>query len=57
MPRSIMGNPAKYQFEDIFVYEAEDFDGYFTDLYGDWRKLHPKEKQIMHHDLVGLDMN
>lgn len=57
VPRSIMGKPTKYQFEDTFVYGAEDFDGYLTHLYGDWRRLPPKEKQITHHDFVSLDMN
>lgn len=57
MPRSIMGNPTLYRFEDIEVFGAEDFDGYLTRLYGEWRKLPPKEKQVTHHDCVEIDLN
>lgn len=57
MPRIIMGKPTKYQFEDTFVYGPEDYDSYLTHLYGDWRKLPPKEKQVTHHDFVECNLH
>lgn len=55
MPVEILGKPKKYRFEDIEIYGAEDYNAYLTYLYGDWRKLPPKEKQVTHHDFVFLD--
>ena len=56
MPKSIMGEPVVYKFEDTEVLGAADYDGYLTHLYGDWRILPPKEKQITHHDFLYLDL-
>ena len=56
MPRSIMGTPVLYRFEDMQAYGAEDYDGYLTHLYNDWRKLPPAEKQVTHHDFAELDL-
>lgn len=57
MPKAIMGTPTLYQFEDIKIYGAEDFDGYLTSLYGNWRQLPPKEKQVTHHDFIECDLH
>lgn len=57
MPISIMGKPTEYNFEGLTVYGAEDYNGYLSHLYGDWRKLPPKEKQITHHDYIFLDLD
>ena len=57
VPREVMGEPRLYKFENIEVYGAEKADEYLTSLYGDWRKLPPKEKQVTHHDFVSLDLN
>lgn len=57
MPVSIMGKPTEYNFEGIKVYGAEDYDAYLSHLYGDWRKLPPKEKQVTHHDYLFLDLD
>lgn len=56
MPNAVMGKPVKYSFENIEVYGAEDYDQYLKNLYGDWRKMPPKEKQISHHDYLKLDL-
>ena len=56
VPRDVMGEPKLYKFENIAVYGAEKADEYLTSLYGDWRKLPPKEKQVTHHDFVSLDL-
>ena len=57
MERKIMGTPTLYQFENIEVFGVEDYDGYLTSLYGDWRKLPPAEKQVTHHDFVECDLH
>lgn len=56
MEKNIFGNPTLYNFEDIRVYGVEDYDRYLTSLYGDWRKLPPKEKQVTHHDFLECDL-
>lgn len=57
MSNSIMGTPVEYDFNGIKIYGAEKYDKYLSHLYGDWRKLPPKEKQITHHDYLVLDLN
>lgn len=57
MPLSINGKPTEYQFEDMKIFGPENGDEYLTYLYGDWRKLPPKEKQVTHHDFVYCDLN
>lgn len=50
--REVMGTPVLYKFESLMVFGASDFDSYLTSLYGEWRKLPPKEKQVTHHDYL-----
>lgn len=57
MPKSVMGEPTLYQFEDTKVFGASDYNAYLTYLYGDWKQLPPQEKQVTHHDFVYLDLN
>jgi lipopolysaccharide cholinephosphotransferase len=56
MGRELFGQPKLYKFEDIMVYSQENLDGYLSQLYGDWRKLPPKERQVSHHDHI-LNLN
>lgn len=56
-PVEIIGEPVEYQFENIKIYGFKDCDTYLTHVYGDWRKLPPKEKQVTHHDFVMYDLN
>ena len=56
MPRIFIGNPTLYQFEDAEVYGPEEYDKYLTNVYGDWRKMPPIEKQKTHHDYLHLDL-
>lgn len=56
MPKKLFGKPTLHKFENIEVFIQEDFDGYLTYLYGDWRKLPPEEKRVSHHDYE-LDLN
>lgn len=57
MSREIMGMPTSYKFEDMQVYGAQNYDGYLTNLYGNWQQLPPKEKQVTHHDFIELNLN
>lgn len=56
MPKSYMGEPKLYKFENLSIYGVADADAYLTSLYGDWRKLPPKEKQVTHHDFLICDL-
>ena len=56
MPKEIIGEPTEYEFEGLKVSGVADADTYLTYLYGDWRKLPPKEKQVSHHDYIMLDL-
>ncbi len=54
--KSVMGDPKLYKFEDLEVYGVADYDRYLTSLYGDWKKLPSKEKQVTHHDFLECDL-
>ena len=56
-PVEIISEPVEYQFENIKIYGFKDYDAYLTRVYGDWRKLPPKEKQVTHHDFVKCDLH
>lgn len=57
VPLEIFDEPREYSFENIFVYGPQNYDKYLTYIYGNWRKLPPKDKQISHHDYLELDLN
>lgn len=57
MPREVLGTPTLYEFEGKMMYGPQQADIYLTYLYGDWRKLPPKEKQVSHHDFILLDLH
>ena len=55
--RRLLGTPAEYAFEGITVMGPERYDEYLTHIFGDWRKLPPKEKQVAYHDFIELDLH
>lgn len=55
--KEVMGTPTLYRFENLEVYGVEDYETYLTSLYGDWRQLPPKEKQVTPHDYVERHLN
>lgn len=57
MPKELFDEYILLDFEDIKCKVPKDYDKYLTLLFGDWRKLPPKEKQIGHHFDKGLDVN
>ena len=46
----------KVPFEDIEAYVPKDYDTYLRNLYGDYMKFPPKEKQVGHHYDSGLSL-
>ena len=57
MPKQILGTPKEYKFEHLTIFGAEDFDGYLTSLYRNWREMPPEEKRVTHHDYLLLDLD
>lgn len=57
MSKEIIGTPTLYEFEDTEIYGVEKYDEYLTHLYGDWKKLPPKEKRESAHDYVEMDLH
>lgn len=55
--REWFGTPTLYKFEGHEFYGPEMIDEYLSGVYGDWRKLPPKEKQVSHHDFLLLELN
>jgi len=47
--RSALENVIDMPFEDRIVYGMRDYDEYLSNAYGDWRKLPPVEKRVVHH--------
>jgi len=56
MPRSYYGTPTLYRFENLQVYGVEDYEGYLTQVYGDWRKMPPVEQRVSKHDHVYMNL-
>ena len=54
---SLLGTPQYYHFENMLIAGPEDADGYLTQIYRDWRKLPPKEKQVSHHNFIHIDLD
>ena len=56
IPRDFYGNPTLYDFEGLSFYGVEDYDGYLTSLYGDWKTPPPIDKRNTAHlwDYVDL---
>ena len=55
--KRVFGNPTLYTFEDIKIYGPQYYDEYLTKIYGEWRKLPPKDKQKTAHDYIELNLN
>jgi len=57
MPRELYGEPKLYLFEGNQVFGVEDYDGYLSHLYGDWRTLPPVEKRKSAHTMEQIDLH
>ena len=56
VPMEWLKEPALYDFESIKIYGVRNYDECLTYIFGDWRKLPPKEKQVSVHDFELLDL-
>ncbi len=50
MEADIFGTPQLYDFEGLKIYGPEKAEVLLSNIYGDWKQLPPKEKQVSHHD-------
>lgn len=50
MTKCLFEKMQKHIFEDGFFWITEAYDVYLSNLYGDYMKLPPKDKQVSHHD-------
>ena len=57
VPKSILGRPAEYAFEDFRIFGPEFGTEYLSRIYGDWEKLPPVEDRKSHHDFLLLDLD
>ena len=55
--REDFGTPTLYDFENIQIYGAENYEGYLTQVFGNWRKLPPEEKRVSLHLTTVIDLN
>ena len=56
MPIDLFQECVKLPFEDIEVNVLKDYDQYLRNLYGDYMKLPPADKQVGHHYNKGLSL-
>lgn len=52
----IFGNPKDIDFEDDIYPIPNDSELFLSKVYGDYMKLPPKHKRVMHHDYVFMDL-
>ena len=57
MPKTIIGNPTLYKFENIEIYGVECPNEYLTRLYGNWQRLPDVDKRVTHHDFLEIDLH
>jgi lipopolysaccharide cholinephosphotransferase len=57
IPRECFGEPKLYEFEGHMMYGPQLPEEYLTNIYGNWRKMPPIEKQVSHHDFIEFDLH
>lgn len=56
VPKDYFGEGCKLKFEGISVNAPSIYDKYLTNIYGDYMKLPPKDKQVSHHETQVIDL-
>jgi len=57
VPKEYFGEPKGAIFEGNMFFVPQESEKYLNHIYGNWRKLPPKEKQKTHHDFIECDLN
>lgn len=57
MPKSYLGKPTLYKFEDTELFGPENKHEFLKQVYGDYMKMPPIEKQASHHLHEYLDLD
>ncbi len=57
MEKSIFDEIERYKFENTTILGVKNYNKYLEALFGDWKKLPPKEKQVAGHDFSYIDLN
>ena len=57
VPEEWYGEGCDLTFEGITVKAPKEYDKWLTQVYGDYMKLPPKEKQVSHHDTSIIDLD
>ena len=57
VPKDFFGTPKETTFEGHFFFIHNQPEKYLDHIYGNWRELPPKEKQVTHHDFLRCDLN
>lgn len=55
--KSWFGTPVLHEFESGMICVPQYTHEYLKNVYGDYMKLPPKEKQVTHHDYVYINLN
>ena len=56
MDTNLFKETVEVPFEDIMVKVPKNYDQYLKNLYGDYMKFPPKEKQVGHHYNSGVSL-
>ena len=57
MPREYFGKPTLHVFENTDIFIPERCDEFLTTIYGNWRRMPPKDKQVSEHDYIYFDLH
>ena len=57
IPKSILGKPTLYAFEDAQLYGPARIDEYLTHVYGDYMQLPPVEERVYRHNYPVLKLD
>jgi len=57
VPRAYFGIPTELKFEGLVIYVPQLYDKYLSTIYGDWKKLPPKENRVSIHDFKYIDLH
>lgn len=57
VPKEWYGEGSLLEFEGLWLNAPKEYDKWLTQVYGDYMKLPPAEKQVTHHytDIIDLD--